>query len=137
MFYIFTTYSNYLKCLCIKHILMSFLLSSLLSSFFSSLLSFYSCLSFFSIYLLIRFAVLYIMTLFINIVACLIYTTPVLIEFSLSFCFNKCFHNVLLGTMWISVSPASCIIISWYPSLVQWIIYCISIAFIIATMSLS
>ena len=112
MSYIFTTYSNYLKCLCIKCILMSFLLSSLLSSFFFLLLPFYSHLLFFSIHSLIRFAVSYLVTPFVNIVACLTHITPVLTEFCLSFYISKCFCNVLLVTILISVSPASCIIIS-------------------------
>ena len=135
MSYIFTTYSNYLKCFCIRCTFLSSLLSSLLSSFFSSLLSFYDHLLFFSIYLLIKFAVLYIIILFVNVIAYLIYITSVFTEFGLSFCFNKCFCNVLLSTIWISMSPALCIIISWYPLSIQCMIYCISITFIIAVMN--
>ena len=55
-YYIFTTFSNYLKCPFIRCIIMSSLSSSLLSSFFSSLLSFYGYLLFFFIHLLISFA---------------------------------------------------------------------------------
>ena len=112
MSYIFTTYSNYLKCLCIRLIIMSSPSSSLLSSFFSSLLSFYSYLLFFSIHLLIRFAVLYHITPFVSVVTCLTHITPVLTEFGLPLCFNKCFHNILLSTIWMSMSPALCIVIS-------------------------
>ena len=134
---------------------MSGLLSCLLSSFFSYLyyVSFLSarllspfillCLLFclfyfcFRLHSLIKFEVMWLITLFGNNDAWCIWLTPVLIDLGLSFCLSNHFINVLLGLICISVLSAPCIVISQYLSLVQWVIYYKSMTFIMLSMKSS
>ena len=69
--------------------------------------------------------------------ACCIRLTLVLIDFALFFCFINCFVNVLLGLICISILSALCIVISQYLLLVQWVMYCKSITFIMLSMKSS
>ena len=149
MFYTVHTFTYYLLIVILPTVSSSGNLSCLSACLLSSFIFHPSCLHYlpchlslssssvfillsfcFHISFLIRFDVLW-WTPFSNNDACCIWLTLVLIEFALFFCFSNHFINVLLGLMCISVLSALCIVISRYSSLVQWVIYCKSITFII------
>ena len=102
--YILSIYSNSIYCIIFWELVLSLCLSSVFILLLSVLCVFF--ISVLRLHSLIKFKVMWWLTLFGNNDAWCIWLTPVLIVLDLSFCFNNSFVNILLGLICISILSA-------------------------------